>query len=73
MYRAAVVDLAGVGELLAAAAGNLLGVDLVHEGLVGGKDGVHGVLGAGHAGGHVVEADGAAHFKDAVGDAETKA
>ncbi len=73
MYRAAVVDLAGVGQLLAAAAGHLLGVGLVHEGLVGGKDGVHGVLGAGHACGEVVQADGAAHFKDAMGDAEPEA
>lgn len=73
MYRAAVVDFARVGELLAAAARNLLGVGLVQERLVGGKDGVHRVLGAGHAGGEVVEANGAAHFKEAVGDTETEA
>lgn len=73
MYRAAIVHLAHVHHLLAAANCDILGVLLVHQRLVGGLDRVHGVLGAGHADGNVVEAGGAAHFKDARGAAETKA
>lgn len=69
---AAIVHLSRVDELLATTNGNLLRVWLVGEGLEGGLDRVHGVLGPGEPDGEVVDADGAAHFKDAGGDAESE-
>jgi hypothetical protein len=73
IYISSIVHLSHINHLLPSSNGNRLGVDLVHQSVVGGLDGVHGVLGPGHAGGDVVDAGGAAHFEDAVGAAETKA
>lgn len=72
MYSSSVVYLARVHKLLAAANGNLLGIGLVHEGLVGSLDGIEGALRSRYAGSNVVDAGGTAHFKQTVRYAEAE-
>jgi len=72
VHAPAKVDLADVDHLLAAGNGNLLRVGLLRQGLEGGLDRVHGVVGPHELGRQVVDTDEAAHLKDAVRNAKAE-